>query len=185
MQKVLYVIIVLLLIILGYSLYSNSTYIVNAGYVLAIVLGIFWIYIIWNILFSEKKRKVIIKEVSKPSDFLKERTLTLEDGSFGVKIEFLKQDLELEEMVELGQSVFSLKKFIEEARNRKEHQETSPIPQSQPRSENLSNELPDDVFFEDFNAVAVDTVVETTFDNYSEQEKFKLPDDNDFISFKI
>jgi hypothetical protein len=142
------------------------------------ILGIIWLYLIWLAFFSKtqktKSKSNSVGKNSIPSEFLKERTITLEDGSFGIRIEFLRQDLSFEEVTDLGQNVFHLKKFIEESRSKKENQKAKIDKSSQV---NFPNDPPEfEINFTD----DIPEFQETLF----EKEAFKLPESENFIKFE-
>lgn len=90
-----------------------------------------WICIV-VVLFLRKKKKTIAVQANlengssartQPSKFLQEQTIRLEDGRFGMRVEFLKSDLDLEDLSEAGGVVFELKKFLEISRSKKNVQQ--------------------------------------------------------------
>lgn len=149
-----------------------------------------WVIFIVYIFFKNRKKTITSISESRPSNepssFLKEQIVSLEDGRFGFRIEFLKNEFDLDELVDAGRQVFEFKKFLEDTK--KGHRD-----QKEPVSNENTLQTSDEYFVEeiDYNgdqALKEDEMeveMEIEGPEIYKSEKYKLADLDGLINFKL
>lgn len=156
---------------------------------IASVIGIIYLGIVL-FLFIRKRRNIASKyeansqtDNAKKSPFLQEQTIRLEDGRFGMRVEFLKSDLDLAEIAEAGGAVFELKKFLELARSTKRPLQQEEVYDSKQDTEPAETELDLEVpSLLDYDHQEDEPEDSMGADNVYLAEKFVLPPGEDLLT---